>query len=432
MFGRYNNHTNWDNVSFTTFNGLNRANYTTGNDIKSFPTVVNGYVYVGSYDNAVYQLNATNISQLIANYTTSDDILSSPAVANNFVYVGSKDNAIYQLNATNISQLIANYTTGDDVISSPAVANGYVYIGSLDNAIYQLNATNISLDNDLAPPVITLISPATATSATTSAYNFTFNLTDASTVSNCSLILDNFIVNILTGINSTGGTNGMYNSSLSVSDHTWKISCTDIFGNTNTSATRTFTVSATAEASSSSGGGGGSSSVTQTYSVSEKSLNDGNKLNLNTNDKISFAVQASSHTLTLNKFNSTTATVKIQSDPITAVLEKGISQKFDINNDSVNDLIVRYDGMSSGKAMVFLQSIEKEQNSSLLDTGDSSKGDSNVSYKNDSDASFKINSQADSESNTPKTSKIILIFGAVLISLIIISLSVVFYNKSKK
>jgi outer membrane protein assembly factor BamB len=73
------------------------------------------------------------------NFSTGDNIDSSPAVANGFVYIGSWDNSLYQLNASNISQKIANFTTGDGVSSSPAVANGFVYVGSRDNNIYQLN-----------------------------------------------------------------------------------------------------------------------------------------------------------------------------------------------------------------------------------------------------------------------------------------------------
>ena len=41
------------------------------------PAITNGYLYIGSNDHNVYQLNATNISQAIRNYTTSGAISSS-------------------------------------------------------------------------------------------------------------------------------------------------------------------------------------------------------------------------------------------------------------------------------------------------------------------------------------------------------------------
>ena len=147
MFHEYLNHTSWDGVSYTTISGLNNASFTTGARIyMSSPAVANGYVYIGSDDYNIYQLNASNVSQRIANYTTGSYIQSSPAVANGYLYVGSVDNRIYQLNATNVSQKIANYTpgVGTGIISSPAVANGYVYFGIGANRIYQLNASNVS------------------------------------------------------------------------------------------------------------------------------------------------------------------------------------------------------------------------------------------------------------------------------------------------
>jgi outer membrane protein assembly factor BamB len=234
------------------------ANYTTGSYILSSPAVANGYVYVGSQDHTLYQLNASNVSQKISNYTTEGWVDSSPAIANGYVYVGSWDRNLYQLNASNVSQLIANYTAGNVIFSSPAVANGYVYFGSADNKTYQLNANNISLtDNDFNSPFISLISPENLVSSTTNAYNFTFNVTDNSIVSNCSLIFDGSIINILTSVNNTGGTNSMYNSSLSVAAHTWSVNCTDSPGNVGNSSTRTLTVTSSGTSNNHGGGGGG-------------------------------------------------------------------------------------------------------------------------------------------------------------------------------
>ena len=121
------------------------ASYTTGGDVKSSPTVANGYVYVGSYDDKMYQLNASDISQLVASYTTGNDIVSSPAVANGYVYFGGYDDKVYQLDADNVSNFVASYTIGGDVVGSPAVANGYVYIGGMDSKVYQFDENNVSV-----------------------------------------------------------------------------------------------------------------------------------------------------------------------------------------------------------------------------------------------------------------------------------------------
>jgi len=111
----------------------------------SIPAIADEYLYIGCDDNQMHQLNASNVSKLIATYTTGDDVDSMPAVANGYVYFGSDDGKVYQVNASNISQLIATYTTGGDVNGHPGVAHGFVYIGSDDDVFYQLNASNISI-----------------------------------------------------------------------------------------------------------------------------------------------------------------------------------------------------------------------------------------------------------------------------------------------
>lgn len=89
------------------------------------------------------------------------------------------------------------------------------------------------------PPVIVLISPLNNTNITNPNVNFTFNVTDESSISNCSLIIDSSIVSIDNSI-IQGLNNFIYN--LSTGMHLWKINCTDEFGNTGTSETRKITV----------------------------------------------------------------------------------------------------------------------------------------------------------------------------------------------
>jgi uncharacterized repeat protein (TIGR01451 family) len=105
----------------------------------SAPAVVNGVVYVGSYDHNVYALNAYNGAKLWS-YATGDKVVSSPAVANGVIYVGSLDQNLYALKASTGAKLWS-FATGGGVGSSPAVVNGVVYIGSYDHHVYALNAS---------------------------------------------------------------------------------------------------------------------------------------------------------------------------------------------------------------------------------------------------------------------------------------------------
>ena len=56
---------------------LKIANFSTGGIVYSSPAVANGYIYVGGYDNQVYQLNASNISIKFANLIFSKNSVFS-------------------------------------------------------------------------------------------------------------------------------------------------------------------------------------------------------------------------------------------------------------------------------------------------------------------------------------------------------------------
>ena len=76
-------------------------------------------------------------------YTTDGDV-NDPAVIDGVVYVGSYDYNVYALNAKN-GAFIWNFTTGGYVDTSPSVANGVVYVSPGDNKTYALNAKNGAL-----------------------------------------------------------------------------------------------------------------------------------------------------------------------------------------------------------------------------------------------------------------------------------------------
>ncbi|MEK6968286.1 MAG: hypothetical protein AABX51_06660, partial [Nanoarchaeota archaeon] len=126
----------------------------------------------------------------------------------------------------------------------------------------QSGRVNISINwTDTISPSINLIAPADATSSTTSEYNFTFNISDQSSV-NCSLVLDGAVVGNLTSVAKNVNV-GIYYAGISIADHTWSINCTDSANNRGNSTTRTLTVSS-APVSGGEGGGGGCSDTTWT------------------------------------------------------------------------------------------------------------------------------------------------------------------------
>ncbi|MFB3889883.1 MAG: PQQ-binding-like beta-propeller repeat protein, partial [Candidatus Bathyarchaeia archaeon] len=72
-------------------------------------------------------------------YKTNAQVVSSPAVVQGKVYIGSYDQNMYCLDAANGAKLW-NFTTGYPIMSSPAVVGGKVFTGADDGFIYCLNA----------------------------------------------------------------------------------------------------------------------------------------------------------------------------------------------------------------------------------------------------------------------------------------------------
>jgi outer membrane protein assembly factor BamB len=132
--------------------------YKTGSDVFSSPAVINGKLYIGSNDKNLYCLNA-DTGDLIWTYTSYDDIRSSPTIYNGRVYVGGRDGRVYCIDADD-GREIWRFSTGGAIYSSPAVADDRVYVGSWDTMIYCLDAEQGYLHWSYATGDVILSSPA--------------------------------------------------------------------------------------------------------------------------------------------------------------------------------------------------------------------------------------------------------------------------------
>jgi outer membrane protein assembly factor BamB len=114
--------------------------FQTEDSVFSSPAIVDGVVYIGSYDGKFYAIDAyTGIE--IWNYFVDQTITSSPAVEGEFVYFLAEDGIFYALNISDGS-LEWSYDLGDGSWdwSSPAVHNGYVFVGSSLGYVYKFDA----------------------------------------------------------------------------------------------------------------------------------------------------------------------------------------------------------------------------------------------------------------------------------------------------
>jgi outer membrane protein assembly factor BamB len=112
--------------------------FTTGNMVISSPAVLNGVVYIGSWDHKLYAIDAITGKEKWR-FATGNLIFSSPAVADGVVYVGSDDKNLYAINAVTGKEKW-RFTTGKVVFSSPTVVDGVVYVGSHDKNLYAIDA----------------------------------------------------------------------------------------------------------------------------------------------------------------------------------------------------------------------------------------------------------------------------------------------------
>jgi outer membrane protein assembly factor BamB len=109
--------------------------FNTGNWVTSSPAVStasgassNGAVYVGSYDNSLYAIDAGTGEELWG-YDAGDRILTSPAVAGGHVYVTSNDGTLHVVDTIDGTETGSFVTEGSSP-TSPVVADGAVYVAN--------------------------------------------------------------------------------------------------------------------------------------------------------------------------------------------------------------------------------------------------------------------------------------------------------------
>jgi eukaryotic-like serine/threonine-protein kinase len=107
-------------------------------EVRGAPTYHGGVLYIGSYDNNLYALNATS-GEFLWKYAADGGVVSRPLVHDNQVYFGSEDRGLYAVAAHN-GRINWSYFSEGPVRSSPSLAEGHIFVGSDDNRMHALNA----------------------------------------------------------------------------------------------------------------------------------------------------------------------------------------------------------------------------------------------------------------------------------------------------
>lgn len=107
-------------------------------EVRGSPTVHDGVVYVGAYDNNLYALNSLS-GQFIWKYATDGGVVSKPIVHEGNVYFGSEDKRLHAI-SSRLGKVVWTYYTQGPIRSSPRFAEGHIFIGSDDSYLHAINA----------------------------------------------------------------------------------------------------------------------------------------------------------------------------------------------------------------------------------------------------------------------------------------------------
>lgn len=108
-------------------------------EIRGTPTLYQGMLFIGCYDNNLYALNAAD-GKFQWKYPTDGGIVSRPAVYDGNIYFGSEDKRLHVISARSGKVLWTYYTEGK-IHSSPRIAEGHVFIGADDHMLHAVNLT---------------------------------------------------------------------------------------------------------------------------------------------------------------------------------------------------------------------------------------------------------------------------------------------------
>ena len=106
-------------------------------EIRGTPAIHQGSIFIGSYDNNLYALNAAD-GKFLWKYAADGAVSTRPAVYEGNVYFGSKDKRLHVVGARS-GKVVWSYYADDPIHSSPRIAEGHAFFGADDHYIHAVN-----------------------------------------------------------------------------------------------------------------------------------------------------------------------------------------------------------------------------------------------------------------------------------------------------
>ena len=221
---------------------------------------------------------------------------------------------------------------------------------------------NNSIIYDITPPNVSSVAPFPSDEQSSSvSKTFLYNVSDNLEINNCSLIVNNTILQTNSSITNQS-INQSFIQTFTPGVYNWSINCSDYGNNVANSSIQTFTITSPPVVSHSSGGGGGGGGgggqSYQTINLNESDFQSGITKTLGVKDKIIF----NNHSLTINQINANSINITLRSDPTNASLYIGEEIKFNLTNSFYYDLYIKLENISNNKVNITI----KEINESIL------------------------------------------------------------------
>ncbi len=351
------NVTNLDHITYE-WNCLaydEKGNFASANS--NFTLIIGGIT-----TNLLSPLNNTYTNINVSFNCSAETELSKELTNITFFVWNSSNSLIYNLSQNKtgiINESIFNYN----------FTNQGVYEWSCqayNNRSESIIKSNYTITYDVSNPNITLISPSDSSSYTSNSQSigFSYNVSDANEITNCSLV-----VNSLVSLTNTSINQSLVNSftkSFSPGSYTWNLNCTDSGNNQANSSTRSFTVTALEDEGGSGGGGGGGGISYLTYVPSIDETSKGYTKSLRKNDKVKFNIKEDSHILTVIEIAGNIVNLTIQSNLTTLVLGVGQFKKLNLSSENYYDFYVKLNSIEDSNANLTIKEIyelipEKEE-----------------------------------------------------------------------
>lgn len=109
-------------------------------EIRGTPTLSQGTLYIGCYDNNLYALNAAD-GKFQWKYPTDGGIVSRPLIYENNVFFCSEDQCLHVI-GSRTGKLLWTYYTEGRIYSSPRISDGHVFFGSDDHDLHAVNVNS--------------------------------------------------------------------------------------------------------------------------------------------------------------------------------------------------------------------------------------------------------------------------------------------------